>query len=134
MNGKNFTAKIYQTTWEDVKVAAEPAAGDSPPHPNLPPPGGKGPTVPGIDANGNLATKSGANGTISSEWDNENRLTRVVYPGTPAQETRYEYCRPCSLGLLAKKTRRDGTTVEWVWDGADVVEESDWTCPGKVDG
>ena len=33
MNGKNFTAKIYQTTWEDVEVVAEPSAGDSPPPP-----------------------------------------------------------------------------------------------------
>ena len=55
------------------------------------------------------------------EWDHENRLTRAIHPdGT---QTTFTYCKGCSLGLLAEKTRPDGTTVQWVWDGMGMVKE-----------
>jgi hypothetical protein len=82
------------------------------------------------DANGNLVQKSEHGLATSYQWDHENRLTKVVHPD--GKVTSYEYCPACSLGLLAKKTRRDGSTVQWVWDGANVVEEKDSRDGGTV--
>ena len=75
------------------------------------------------DKNGNLVQKSEDGQATVYEWDHENRLTRVIHPD--GKETRYEYCRACSLGLLSRKTRKDGTVVEYSWDGANTVEERD---------
>ena len=75
------------------------------------------------DENGNLKEKMSVEGRVQYVWDHRNRLTKVIHPD--GQETGYEYCHSCSLGKLSKMTRRDGSTVEWVWDGYAMIEEVD---------
>jgi len=76
------------------------------------------------DQNGNLIERlSSADGPTLYEWDHKNRLTKVTHPDR--QETLYEYCPACPLGTLAKMTRKDGSIVEWTWDGLSMVEETD---------
>jgi len=76
------------------------------------------------DENGNLIERlSSEDGPTFYEWDHKNRLTKVTHPD--GQETLYEYCPACPLGKLSKMTRKDGSTVEWTWDGLSMVEEAD---------
>jgi len=75
------------------------------------------------DENGNLSTRMSSDGPIKYEWDTRNRLTKVIHPD--GQETSYSYCEACPLGKLAKMTRKDGSTVEWAWDGISLIEEND---------
>ena len=73
------------------------------------------------DENGNLVERLSEEGPIVYEWDHRNRLTKVIHPD--GQETSYQYCGACPLGKLAKMTRTDGSTVEWVWDGISFLRE-----------
>ena len=75
------------------------------------------------DENGNLLERLSSEGPTVYQWDHRNRLTKVVHPD--GQETTYEYCGACPLGKLAKMTRTDGSTVEWVWDGISFLREED---------
>ena len=66
---------------------------------------------------------SSEDGPTLYQWDHKNRLTKVTHPD--GQETLYDYCPACPLGKLSKMTRKDGSTVEWTWDGLSMVEEAD---------
>jgi len=75
------------------------------------------------DENGNLVERLSEEGPTVYQWDHRNRLTKVIHPD--GQETSYEYCPACPLGKLAKMTRSDSSTVEWVWDGISFLREED---------
>jgi len=75
------------------------------------------------DENGNLSSKLEPNSTTFYQWDHKNRLTKVNHPD--GQETLYEYCPACPLGKLATMTRKDGSSVEWTWDGLSIIEQED---------
>jgi len=75
------------------------------------------------DENGNLVERLSEEGPTVYEWDHRNRLTKVIHPD--GSETAYEYCAACPLGKLAKMTRKDGSTVEWAWDGISFLREVD---------
>jgi len=76
----------------------------------------------GYDANSNLISRSENGETTGFQWDHENRLTKIIH--SDGLETSYEYCKGCSLGRLAKMTRKDASTVEWTWDGPTMIEET----------
>ena len=72
------------------------------------------------DANGNLVSKTDANGTTSYTWDVENRLASVTLPAGGGTAT-YLYD---PFGRRIEKVSPTGTTI-YAYDGDNVVEELD---------
>jgi YD repeat-containing protein len=72
------------------------------------------------DANGNTLTKSNSSGTTGYTWDFENRLTSAVVPGIGTVTFRYD-----PFGRRIQKAFTQGTTINYVYDGASSIEEAD---------
>lgn len=72
------------------------------------------------DKNGKTLTKVDGTGTTSYTWDFENRLTKVVLPGTGGTVT-FKYD---PFGRRVQKSGPNGT-VNYVYDGANLLEEVD---------
>jgi len=73
-----------------------------------------------FDNNGNTLTKVDSTGSTSYAWDFENRLTSVTLPGSGGTVT-FKYD---AFGRRAQKISATGTVV-YVYDGANVAEETD---------
>jgi RHS repeat-associated protein len=73
------------------------------------------------DNNGNMLTKSDANGTATYAWDFENRLASTFTPGAGITTFRYD-----PFGRRIQKSGSLGTTI-YLYDGANIVAEYDGT-------
>lgn len=74
------------------------------------------------DSNGNTSSKTDSTGTTNYTWDFENRLTKVVLPGTGGTAT-FKYD---PLGHRIQKVFTQGTTTtttNYLYDGDNSVEE-----------
>ena len=70
------------------------------------------------DNNGNVTSKSDANGTTAYTWDYENRLTSVVLPGSGGTVS-FKYD---PFGRRIYKSSSSGTTI-YAYDGDNMVEQ-----------
>jgi RHS repeat-associated protein len=93
------------------------------------------------DNNGNVTSKTEAAGVTQYSWDYENRLKQVVLPGT-AGTVNFKYD---PFGRRVQKAFTQGattTTTNYVYDGANLIEEVDssgnvlvrYTQEPRVDG
>jgi RHS repeat-associated protein len=76
------------------------------------------------DSNGNTLTKTASGNTTSYTWDYENRLKSVTLPGTGGTVT-FKYD---PFGRRAQKVftqNGSSTTTNYLYDGADTIEERD---------
>ncbi len=76
------------------------------------------------DSNGNTTSKTDSTGTTNYTWDFENRLTSVTLPGSGGTES-YRYD---PFGRRIQKAFAQGTnttTTNYVYDGADTIDEAD---------
>jgi RHS repeat-associated protein len=85
-------------------------------------------SIPGVtyiyDNNGNVTSKTEAAGVTQYTWDYENRLKQVVLPGT-AGTVNFKYD---PFGRRIQKAFTQGattTTTNYVYDGANLIEEVD---------
>lgn len=88
------------------------------------------------DNNGNLVSKTDAAGRWSYAWDAENRLVRVVKPGTlplPFRIITYKYD---ALGRRVNRQMKRGGTTSYTYDGQDVIldQKSDGSSVTYVNG
>ena len=72
------------------------------------------------NVNGNLTSKTDANGSWSYSWDFENRLNQASKSGGVAVTYAYD-----ALGRRIQQTSSTGGTTKFVYDGADVLRDLD---------
>jgi RHS repeat-associated protein len=73
------------------------------------------------DNNGNTTLKADATGSTTYAWNYENRLTQVTLPGTGGVVT-FKYD---PFGRRIQKSFTQGTTVNYLYDGTNLIEELD---------
>jgi len=76
-------------------------------------------TTYSYDSNGNTTAKADAGGATTFNWDFENRLAKVVLPGSSTVSFTYD-----PFGRRIQKLSAGGT-VNYLYDGASIVEEVD---------
>jgi len=74
----------------------------------------------GYDANGNQISKTDASGSWTYTWDYENRLKQASLSGGVIVDYSYD-----ALGRRVQRTSNADETVEFVYDGMDVLTDRD---------